>query len=58
MSFIVLLARYLNFTIEWQHPGPLLWGELLDNGTYTGLVGQVRKIGRWRVTFFRLEMNS
>ncbi|XP_042239157.1 glutamate receptor 3.6-like [Homarus americanus] len=41
VSFIILLARYLNFTVQWRHPGPSLWGRLYDNGTYTGIVGQV-----------------
>ncbi|XP_050732859.1 uncharacterized protein LOC127006695 [Eriocheir sinensis] len=41
VSFILLLAKHLNFTVQWRHPGPELWGTLQDDGTYTGVVGQV-----------------
>ncbi|XP_050721175.1 glutamate receptor ionotropic, kainate glr-3-like [Eriocheir sinensis] len=37
------LGEALNFTPEFFNPGPDLWGSLLPNGTFSGMVGQVSR---------------
>lgn len=34
------LGEALNFTPEFFNPGPDLWGSLLPNGTFSGMVGR------------------
>ncbi|KAK7074040.1 hypothetical protein SK128_012805 [Halocaridina rubra] len=41
VEFVRHVAKYLNASLVWKHPGPELWGNLFPNNTYTGLVGQV-----------------
>ncbi|KAK4319379.1 hypothetical protein Pmani_009663 [Petrolisthes manimaculis] len=41
VRFLQLMAVHMNFTILWRYPGDYLWGDVLENGTYTGAVGQV-----------------
>ncbi|KAK3879900.1 hypothetical protein Pcinc_015544 [Petrolisthes cinctipes] len=41
VRFLQLMAVHMNFTILWRYPGEYLWGDVLENGTYTGAVGQV-----------------
>ncbi|KAK4312201.1 hypothetical protein Pmani_016354 [Petrolisthes manimaculis] len=41
VQIINTLALYLNFTYEVKRPSDGQWGNLLDNGTITGMIGEV-----------------
>lgn len=42
------LGEALNFTPEFFNPGPDLWGSLLPNGTFSGMVGRYYRRHRKR----------
>ncbi|XP_069961398.1 glutamate receptor-like [Cherax quadricarinatus] len=43
VKVVLALGEALNFTAVFSSPGPDMWGALLPNGTYTGMVGQVHR---------------
>ncbi|KAK4314826.1 hypothetical protein Pmani_013912 [Petrolisthes manimaculis] len=43
VQIINTLALYLNFTYEVRRPSDGQWGNPLDNGTITGMIGEVAK---------------